>query len=90
MGDWKLVVNGSRRDTEEDANGVEEKDDAEQIELFNLADDASEAKNLAKMNPEKARELRARYDVYAREQAAPKIRPKPRDFTVPKIWGEKD
>ncbi len=90
IGDWKLVVNGSRRDTEEDADGAEEKEDAEQIELFNLRDDGSEAKNLAKMNPEKVKELRARYDAYAKEQVAPKIKPKSRDFKAPKVWGEKD
>ena len=90
MGDWKLVVNGGRRDTEEDADRAEEKDGAEQIELFNLRDDPSEAKNVAQMNPEKLRELRARYDAYAKAQVPPKIRPKPRDFKVPKIWGEKD
>ena len=90
MGDWKLVVNGGRRDTEETADGAEENDGAEQIELFNLRDDPSEAKNVAQMNPEKLRELRARYDAYAKAQVPPKIRPKPRDFRVPKIWGEKD
>jgi hypothetical protein len=36
------------------------------------------------------KELRARYDAYARQAVPPKSRPMPADFQSPKVWGEKD
>ena len=62
-GDWKLVAGGRG-----DPNG----------ELFNLADDISESKNLATDMPEKVRELKSLWDTWNAEQAppsAPKERP---------------
>jgi arylsulfatase A-like enzyme len=62
-GDWKLVVAGRS-----DPAG----------ELFNLADDKSESKNLAADMPEKVAELKTLYDAWNAEQAepsAPKERP---------------
>jgi arylsulfatase A-like enzyme len=62
-GDWKLVVAGRS-----DPAG----------ELFNLADDISESKNLAADMPEKVAELKTLYDAWNAEQAppsAPKERP---------------
>jgi arylsulfatase A-like enzyme len=62
-GDWKLVVAGRS-----DPAG----------ELYNLAEDKSESKNLAADMPEKVRELKALYDAWNAEQAepsAPKERP---------------
>jgi arylsulfatase A-like enzyme len=62
-GDWKLVVAGRS-----DPAG----------ELYNLADDVSESKNLAADMPEKVRELKTLYDAWNAEQAepsAPKERP---------------
>ena len=58
--------------------------------LLILADDLSEKKNLAAERPDKVKELRARYDAYARQAVAPKSRPKPKDFQSPKVWGETD
>jgi arylsulfatase A-like enzyme len=55
-GDWKLVVAG-----QSDPAG----------ELYNLADDISESKNLAADMPEKVRELRTLYDAWNAEQAPP-------------------
>ena len=43
-------------------------------ELFNLADDPSEKKNLAEVSPNKLKELRARYDELAKQAAPPKNR----------------
>jgi arylsulfatase A-like enzyme len=55
-GDWKLVGgNGG------DLNG----------ELYNLADDISESKNLASENPEKFKELKELYTAWDAEQAPP-------------------
>jgi arylsulfatase A-like enzyme len=56
QGDWKLVGgNGG------DLNG----------ELYNLADDISESKNLAAANPDKVRELKSLWDAWSAEQASP-------------------
>jgi arylsulfatase A-like enzyme len=62
-GDWKLIVAGRS-----DPAG----------ELYNIADDKSESKNLAAEMPEKVRELKTLYDKWNAEQAppsAPKERP---------------
>lgn len=87
LNEWKLVLNGGRQAAEEDAD-QEAPSEENQVELFNLADDPSERKNLALEHPDKARELQTRYDKLARQQIPPKIQPKPQDFRSPKIWGE--
>jgi arylsulfatase A-like enzyme len=56
QGDWKLVV----------ARGG-----SQQPELYNLADDISESKNLASEKPEVLAKLQASYDAWNAEQAAP-------------------
>jgi len=58
------------------------------VELFNLKRDPAEQKNLAGEQPEKVKELRARYEALAREAVPPKAGPKPPDFLSPKAWGE--
>jgi arylsulfatase A-like enzyme len=40
-------------------------------ELYNLADDISESKNLAATNPDKVRELKSLWDTWSAEQAPP-------------------
>jgi arylsulfatase A-like enzyme len=88
MGDWKLVINGGRQDGD---NPVpKKKAGPETVELFNLADDLSESKNLAAEHSDKVKELRAKYDAYLKEAVPPKARPQPADFKSPKVWGEKD
>ncbi len=87
-GDWKLVLNGSTKD-DPDGKG-EPKKKKELIELFNLANDPSENTNLAAMEPERVRELRARLEAYGRQAVPPKVAPKAADFQSPKVWGEKD
>ncbi len=57
-GDWKLVVG---------AGGGKEP------ELHNLADDLSEAKDLAADQPEKVKELKALWDKWNAEQAPPTV-----------------
>ena len=85
VGDWKLVLNGHRggEDGEVRADGTKEL-----VELFNLADDLSEKKNLAADRPDKVKELRARYDTLARQAVPPKSAPKAPGFQSPKVWGE--
>lgn len=55
-GDYKLVVG---------------RDGSGQPELYNLAADVSESKNLASEQPEKVKELQALFDKWNAEQAAP-------------------
>lgn len=88
-GDWKLVLrggySGEGNDVESD-NASAAAD--ETVELFNLADDPSERKNLAEKYPARVKDLRARYDALAAQAVPPKIRPMAPDFKVPRVWGE--
>ena len=71
MGEWKLVVHG---DTETKGKGKKKakEDNEAAVELFNLADDPSETKNLAQTNPNKLKELQTRYDLLAKQAVPPK------------------
>ena len=60
MGDWKLLLNANDKDAEE-SNVV--RVDGTKVELFNLASDLGEKKNLAAEQPEKVKELRAKLDA---------------------------
>lgn len=79
MGDWKLIINraatGSRKA-------------GQRVELFNLAEDPNEKRNLAVEQPEKVKTLRARYEALAAQAVPPRNKPMKRGFKVPKIWGE--
>jgi arylsulfatase A-like enzyme len=86
VGDWKLVLNGTVDAAEGD--GAAAKPAKESVELFNLADDLGEKKNLAAEKPDKVKELRARYDALAQQAMPPKNRPRPDGFKAPKVWGE--
>jgi arylsulfatase A-like enzyme len=86
-GDWKLVINGSFTINDDEDQPASTPADAK-IELFNLADDPSESKNLASAYPEKVEALRARYQSYAREAIPPQSHPRAKDFRVPKVWGQ--
>jgi arylsulfatase A-like enzyme len=88
MGDWKLVINAGGDDT--DGVPLKKKKAVAGDVLFNLKDDPSEKKNLAKEKPEKVAELKERYNHYAKQAVAPKAKPKGADFVTPKVWGEKD
>jgi hypothetical protein len=98
MGDWKLVLNGTRpEDWNEAAPQPAKKakkakkkaaDGGDSIELFNIKTDPYEKTNLADKEPEKAKQLKARLDVFAHEAVPPKIAPQASDFKVPKVWGE--
>jgi arylsulfatase A-like enzyme len=86
-GAWKLIV---RAPAEPYANGAPagKRPAMPPIELFNLQNDPGEKQNLAATETNKVRELRARYDVYAREAVPSKVSRKPKDFKAPEIWGE--
>ncbi len=67
MGDWKLLRNPS----EVDAEDADDKSPAAGLELYNLADDISESKNLAASNPEKVKELSTRLDALLKDAVPP-------------------
>jgi len=93
VGDWKLVINaGEGAEGRAPAGKAAKKAGAARrgIELFNIAQDPNEEHNLASANPEKVKELRARYQAFAREAVPPKAAPKPEGFRSPKVWGETD
>lgn len=58
-------------------------------QLFNLADDIGEKKDVAAQHPDKVKQLRAAYDALAAQAVPPKNTPKAADFKSPAIWGEK-
>ena len=60
------------------------------MELFNLAQDLSEKHDLAAENPDKVKELRARYDAFAKQAAKPGNLPRAPGYTTPKVYGEQE
>jgi arylsulfatase A-like enzyme len=74
VGDWKLVLHeeGEAKRTKKKSKPIANAESKWKIELFNLANDLSEKKNLADENPKKLKELRSRYDALAKQAVAPK------------------
>lgn len=89
-GNWKLVLNGAgyEADASERENGREAPGSPATIELFDLAADPGETRNLAGTHPEKVEELRARYQALANQAVPPKLEPRAPNFKAPKVWGE--
>lgn len=85
-GDWKLVLNGGQGDNEDNPMPAPRR--PEKAELFNLAQDPYEKKDLAGEKPEKVKELRSAYDALAKQAIPPKVRPKAAGFKSPRVWGE--
>lgn len=77
VSDWKLVLNGSAPDAAEGTPkaGAKKKRKAVEpsVELFNLATDLGETQNLAGSEPDRVRDLRARYDRLAAQALPPKL-----------------
>ena len=80
MGDWKLLLNASERNAEDTADDGAK--DSGSMELYNLAADISESRNLAASEPERVKSMRARLDAFLKDavppgqpQAAPKATP---------------
>ncbi len=89
-GDWKLVLGGAGGAGADDPDGGPAPMKAgASVELFDLKADPYEKTNLADKHPDQLAALRARYDGYARQAVPPKGRPRPKDFVVPKVWGER-
>jgi arylsulfatase A-like enzyme len=88
-GNWKLVFHTGLGDDPDGGPPKKKKMEARAgVELFDLKADPYETTNLAETRPEKVKELRARYDAYAKEAVPPKARPRPKGFVAPKVWGE--
>lgn len=92
QGDWKLVVHSleqSQRNRQRNGNRSRQ-GSTQQIELFNIAMDPFEKKNVAEQHPEVVGRMQARLVFYRREAVPPKggEGPMPRDFQVPRVWGE--
>ena len=69
MGDWKLLLNASERDAEDAPD--EPAAARGKVELYNLADDIAEAKNLADSQPDKVKELRERLNAFLKGAVKP-------------------
>lgn len=84
MGNWKLIHNGSVR-----ANATA-KPGKETWELFNIARDPSEKKNLRNTQPKVFSRLKEKLAELAAAAAEPNIPPNkaPAGFKVPAVWGE--
>lgn len=95
VGDWKLVLRGNMAPDDDNPTAAPKTkkkaasaDLIDDVELFNLAADISETKNLAAAHPDKVRDLRTRLDRYAQEAVTPKSARKAANFESPKVWGE--
>ncbi len=100
VGDWKLVLNSAAGVGEESQANLAptprkkkklaQKAQPPAVELFNLAQGLSEKHNLAAEQPDKVKELRARYNALAKAAVTPRNQPQTADYKAPKVWGEKD
>lgn len=96
VGDWKLVLGGltpsesagERGSVRSGSGGRSARSAGERVELYNLAEDRSEQRNVAQQHPEKLKELRDRYEVFSSEAVPPRNKPRDPEFRVPKVWGE--
>jgi arylsulfatase A-like enzyme len=69
MGDWKLLLNASQQNAEETAAGPE--DATAKVELYNLAEDISESKDLAASQPERVSQMRTRLNALLKDAVPP-------------------
>lgn len=89
-GQWKLVVNGKKANENPDGESQESiaEVNLQNVELFDLTKDPNEQTNLAKDNADKAKELAEKWSKYRSQAVPPKVKPKPKDFKTPEVWGE--
>jgi arylsulfatase A-like enzyme len=95
VGDWKLIVRAPGANPKDDVHASDVAEGVsvstkESLELFHLASDPDETRDLAADNPSKVAELRSRYEALARQAKPPKSAPKSPDFRSPRIWGQTD
>ncbi len=70
MGDWKLLLRPSDADAEE-ASGKPDRKETERVELYHLANDLGESKNLAAAQPERVKAMRARLESLLQDAVTP-------------------
>lgn len=89
-GSWKLVLNGEGYGTEvrQREKGGDVAVAPPRIELFDLASDPGERRNLAEVHPGKVEQFRARYEALASQAVPPKLAPRDPNFKTPAVWGE--
>lgn len=68
MGDWKLLISPSDNDAEEQASTEKA---SGKMELYHLAEDIAEAKNLVDAQPERVKAMRARLETMLKDAALP-------------------
>jgi arylsulfatase A-like enzyme len=77
MGDWKLLFNpnhharGKRGDPDEEEDNSVSDSLGDKIELYNLANDISESKDLAASQPERVKDMRERLEAMMKEAVTP-------------------
>lgn len=86
VGDWKLIRNGHVA-----ANATAAGED-EVLELFNIATDPSEKRDVSEIHPDIVLRLKGKLDQLADEAVEANIPPNraPQGFQVPKVWGHAD
>ena len=93
-GNWKLILRAPGADAEDDVHeaGTTTASIARDgiAELFNLADDPNERRELAALNPRKVAELRTIYESFEKQAVPPKSAPRATGFRSPNVWGEFD
>ncbi len=97
-GDWKYVKHdfrGAGNASGENATPAKKKGRKavakEPVEeLFNLAQDPREQRNLAADHQTKLEELRKSYEVFAGQAVKTGNMPQPPDFKAPRVWGQDD
>jgi len=67
MGDWKLLLNAN----EPTAQAVRPAGAAERLELYNLAEDIGESKDLSASQPERVKQMRARLETFLKAAVPP-------------------
>jgi arylsulfatase A-like enzyme len=95
VGDWKLIVRragAAVTDSDGQRPAAKKKKASaagESVELFNLAEDIGEKRNLTTENPAKAGELRKRLEMLASQAVTPGNQPVPAGYKSPAVWGER-
>jgi len=69
MGDWKLLLDPGGQDSGETVPASDGA--AAKVELYNLAEDVGESKNLAASQPERVTQMRARLDNFLKDAVPP-------------------
>jgi arylsulfatase A-like enzyme len=69
MGDWKLLLNASEQIAEETPAGGDKV--TGKVELYNLAEDIGESRNLAAAQPQRVEEMRTRLEAFLKDAVPP-------------------